>query len=79
MTGLVLFTPRENCDAKKNLTDFISLASQELIAFGQLLVFHDPVWDVSEYVERKSDNTRCSLVFDRLDKPRKKCAIPSGY
>ncbi|HBO1294036.1 TPA: hypothetical protein L4E86_006164 [Pseudomonas aeruginosa] len=57
MADIVLFTPVVELDAAANLHGFIDMCRHKLTVFGANLPFQDNVWDVTESVAVKGEET----------------------
>lgn len=67
MAKILIFTPRTEWDAQKNLEDFIFFARTKLTVFGADLPFDDIVWDVTKtYPKKGKNNQRQQIWFTTL-------------
>ncbi len=62
MSELVLFRPKSEIDANKNLDDLVEFCRSELKTFGDGLAFDDWVWDVSQGVSIKGRGKKKARV-----------------
>lgn len=77
MANVLLFTPRAELDAPKNLEAFIAFARNKLTTFGANLPFDDLVWDVTEACPQKGiGNHRVRITFCTLQSVRSSSPVP---
>jgi len=73
MGNLVLFTPKVELDALKNLLDFVALCRDKLTVFGENLSFDEDIWDITESLGLKAKGEkRERLIFSTQE------AVSSG-
>lgn len=65
-----MFVPKATLDARRNLEQFVLLSRHELTVFGVDLPFNSPVWDITGYIDKKADNSRTSVVFEKIPRNR---------
>lgn len=66
MTNIVLFKPRRELSAEKNLAAFVSFCRDELTIFGTDLDFENMSWDITKYVNLKGKDQCRSCSFQLL-------------
>lgn len=59
MSNLVLFKPRRELSAEKNLAAFVAMCRDELTALGADLPFDEMKWDVTNHIKLKGKMGRC--------------------
>ncbi len=67
MADVVLFAPRREVDARKNVQDFIALCRDQLKAFGANLVFDDYIWNLSQDIQLKGTSKDVNAVFSSME------------
>lgn len=67
MAELVLFKPKREHNAERNLQDFVRHCKENLSVFGRDLPFDQPVWDVSAYIEKRGKSHKHSIYFSDWD------------
>ncbi|MEQ6475307.1 integrase [Comamonas sp. wu1-DMT] len=63
MSNLVLFKPRRELSAEKNLAAFVAMCRDELTALGADLPFDEMKWDVTNHIKLKGKNGALRAVF----------------
>lgn len=63
MNNLVMFSPRREVDAERNMQAFVSLCRDVLTVFGADLPFSENVWDVTDAIHLKAKGGRLRAVF----------------
>lgn len=66
MSNIVQFIPLAEVSAQKNIEAFRGFCANESTAFGQDLLFHENIWDITKALELKGKNHAQRLVFSTI-------------
>lgn len=78
MPELVMFVPKATLEAKRNLEEFVRLCRHDLTVFGADLPFDSPAWNITGYIDKKADNSRTSVVFEKIPRNRPRFRVFSN-
>lgn len=78
MNEVVQLVPKAMRDARANLEAFIRKCRDEGPAFGPGLPFDSPAWDITGHIDKKADNTKTSVVFEKLPRNRPRFRVLSN-
>lgn len=68
MSNLILFKPRAEFDASRNLRGFVNSCRNELTVFGTDLHFDENTWYIIDWITMKGRGNKCQkLVFCNLE------------
>lgn len=77
MSNVIVFKPRKDLDAQKNLDAFVAFARDKLFVFGSDLRFDDIKWDVTaECAAKGKGKARQRITFSTLDSARSNNLVP---